>query len=81
MMAVNCDNISLYKTKQALKSMVSIKPTWIDICINSCCAFTGKYEDNNLCEYCQEPRFQTDKRKLVSRRQMAFFSIKDRLII
>jgi len=64
-----------------LKSIVPIKPTWVDICINSCCAYTGKFKDNELCEYCHMPRFQAGSSTRKPRRQMAFFSIKDRLKI
>jgi hypothetical protein len=26
-------------------------------CINSCCCFLGKYQDFNICPYCNEPRY------------------------
>ncbi|RGB25345.1 hypothetical protein C1646_632243, partial [Rhizophagus diaphanus] len=79
MVAANGNDISLFQVKKTLKLIVPIKPTWVDTCINSCCAYTGKYKDNNFCEYCQTSRFQT--RKHVSRQKMAFFSIKDRFRI
>jgi hypothetical protein len=53
------------------------------MCINSCCAYTGRYKDYVQCEYCKEPRFQDilANKNHISRRQMAYFSIKDRLTI
>ena len=82
-MAVNGGNIKLHQVRQALKSIVLIEPTWVDICINSCCAYTEKYKNNSLCEYCNTPRFQTglSTKKQIPRRRMAFFSIKERLKI
>ena len=61
MVAVNGGDVSLFQVKETLESIIPIKPTWVDICINSCCAYTGKYKDNNFCEYCQTSRFQTRK--------------------
>jgi len=84
MLAVNGGNISQYQVKKVLKSIVKLKPIWIDMCINSCCAYTGQYKDHVQCEYCEAPRFQDisdANKKHVPRRQMAYFSIKDRLII
>src|ERR1044071_3755748 len=83
MLAVNGGNISQYQVKKVLKSIVKLKPIWIDICINSCCAYTGQYKDHVQCEYCEAPRFQDilANKNHISRRQMAYFSIKDRLTI
>lgn len=83
MLAVNGGNISQYQVKKVLKSTVKLKPTWIDMCVNSCCAYTGRYKDHAQCEHCGEPRFQdiSANKKHVSRYQMAYFSIIDRLMI
>lgn len=83
MMAVNGGNVSLFQVRRTLQSIVPIEPTWVDICINSCCAYTGKYKYDELCEYCYISRFQTGPSmgKRLPQRQMAFFSIKDRLKI
>ena len=78
MMAVNGDNISQYQIKKTLKSIVLIEPIWVDMCINSCCTYTGQYKYHNECKICQTPRFRDQKH---ARRQMAFFSIKDCLKI
>ncbi|CAB4379645.1 unnamed protein product [Rhizophagus irregularis] len=37
---------------------VPIKPIWDDMCINSCCAFTGNLETLNKCTYCKAERYQ-----------------------
>ena len=58
MMAVNGGNISQYQVKRILKSLVQIEPTWIDMCINSCCAYTEKYKYYDKCKVCQEQRFR-----------------------
>lgn len=83
MLAVNGGNISQYQVQKMLKSIVKLKPTWIDMCVNSCCAYTGQYENHIQCEYCKVPRFQnvSENKKRVPRCQMAYFSIKDSLMI
>ena len=58
MMAVNGGSVTLYQVKKTLKSIVPIDPTWIDMCINSCHAYTGKYKDYDECELCQMLRFR-----------------------
>ncbi|CAG8769119.1 7778_t:CDS:1, partial [Funneliformis caledonium] len=56
---------------------------WIDICINSCCAYTGQYKNYVQCEYYKALRFQdtSANKNCISQCQMAYFSIKDKLII
>lgn len=79
MVAVNGNSFSQYQIKKTLKYIVPIEPIWIDMCINSCCAYTGMYKYYNECRICQAPRFKDRTR--VPRRQVAYFSIKDRLKI
>ena len=81
--AINCNDTSFYQTKHILKSIVPIVSIWVDMCSNSCCAYTGSYKYYDECEYCHIPRFQIDElnQKGHPQRQMAYFSIKDRLII
>lgn len=52
------------KLLQARISFLSgIKPINYDCCINSCCCFTGPYEDRLLaCPYCGELRHESDGR-------------------
>src|ERR1043165_7335032 len=80
MTAVIGSNVSLHKAKKKLKSIVKLEPIFVDICSNSCCAYTGNYKYYTECEYCHTPRFQNGTSNH-ARRQMAYFSIKNRLII
>ncbi|GBC47879.2 transposase domain-containing protein [Rhizophagus irregularis DAOM 181602=DAOM 197198] len=57
---------------------VPIKPIWVDMCINSCCAFTGNLETLNKCTYCKADRYQEGGRP---RAQVAYFSIQNRFKI
>ena len=58
--------------------MVPFKPIWVDMCINSCCAFTGDYRTLNECIYCKAKCYRDGRQ---SRAQVAYFSIQDRLMI
>ena len=58
--------------------MVPLKPIWVDMCINSCCAFTGNFKTLNKCIYCKAERYQEKGR---ARAQVAYFSIQDRFKI
>ena len=75
--AANGTSTSLYTLIKTLKNIVPLKPSWVDMCINSCCAFTGDLMTSSKCIYCNMERYQNGK----PRAQMAYFSIKDRLII
>jgi hypothetical protein len=58
--------------------VVSLKPIWVDMCIKSCCAFTGDFRTLDKCIYCNAERY--DERRQ-PRAQVAYFSIQDRFII
>jgi hypothetical protein len=58
--------------------MVSLKPIWVDMCINSCCAFTGNLKILDKCTYCNATRYLEGGQ---SRAQVAYFSIQERFII
>ena len=49
--AASGTSISLYKLTKTIKSIVSLKPIWVDMCINSCCAFTGNFKTFNSFLY------------------------------
>src|SRR4051794_28215187 len=76
--AANGISISTYVLIKTLKNIVSFEPIWVDMCINSCCAFTGNFKTLNKCIYCNANRYQEDKQ---SRAQFAYFSIQDRFKI
>ncbi|PKY28785.1 hypothetical protein RhiirB3_445132 [Rhizophagus irregularis] len=83
MVAIN-NNVTLHQAKKKLKSIVKIESILVDMCPNSCCAYTGNFNKYyNECNYCHESRFQIEEsnQKYTPRCQMAYFSIKDRLII
>jgi hypothetical protein len=48
---------SLYLANKKLSKLVNIKPVFIDMCINSCCAFTGSFIQNKSCHICGELGF------------------------
>ncbi|RIB15813.1 hypothetical protein C2G38_1971201, partial [Gigaspora rosea] len=79
--AFNEQNISLYCATKKLSSLVSIDPIWIDCCLKSCCAFTGNLKDLKECPACGEARYKKNSKKKVGIKKMAFFPLKDRLII
>ncbi|CAG8717903.1 6790_t:CDS:2 [Funneliformis caledonium] len=82
-LAFNSGNVSLFQVRRTLQSIVPIEPTWVDICINSCYVYTGKYKYDELYEYCHMSRFQTRHSigKRLPQHKMAIFFIKDRLKI
>lgn len=71
-------HVSLYRATKRLSSLVSIDPVWIDCCIKSCCAFTGKLENLQECPTCGEKRYRGNSKR---RKKMAFFPLKNRFII
>ena len=77
--ATNIIPISLYRIKNSFKKFVNIEPQWIDMCIYSCCAYTGLFENRMQCPHCNAPRYQADQQK--PRYQFACFSLKERLKI
>ncbi|GET00648.1 transposase domain-containing protein [Rhizophagus clarus] len=74
------NEISLYAVKKKLLKFVNIMPEFIDICVNSCMAFTGQYENESSCHYCSEPRFFDDNKRK-SRKVLSYFSLIDRFKI
>jgi hypothetical protein len=71
-------NLSFYKIKKKIQSIVPLFPTLIDICINSCIAFTGNYKELQHCPLCNEKRYNGNKKAV---NVTFFFSIKERLKI
>jgi hypothetical protein len=84
MKTVSSTPISIYCIKTTLKKLVNIEPQWIDMCINSCCAYTGQFENKIQCPYCNASRYQEidhHNHQKKSRYQFACFSLKERLKI
>lgn len=61
-------SISIYQIKTTLKKLVNTEPQWIDMCINSCCAYTGQFENEMLCPYCNESRYDQKKNRVTNLR-------------
>jgi hypothetical protein len=76
--AANGTSTSTYLLIRTLKNIVPLKPILVDMCINSCCAFTGDYKRLNECIYCKAERYQEGG---LSRAQVTYFPIQDRLAI
>lgn len=61
-------------TYEAMEDLVAeltgVEPIKTDMCVNSCCAYTGPYSILEHCPYCveQEPRYRMEGRKKVARR-------------
>lgn len=49
--------VTLYLAKEKLNGLVDIKQNHIDMCKNSCCAFTGIYVDDLTCRFCGLERY------------------------
>jgi len=73
--------VSLYYATRKLESLISIEPQWINCCIASCCAFTSIYEELEECPECGKPRYFETSGKRRSCKKMAFFSLKNRLLM
>ncbi|CAG8844089.1 41281_t:CDS:2, partial [Gigaspora margarita] len=54
----NISNISHYQLRKVLGNLVLIEPKLIDICWNSCCAFTGQIANLNTCPICKDLKLQ-----------------------
>ena len=48
---------TLYLAKEKLNKLVDIRLNHIDMCKNSCCAFTGIYVDDSVCRFCGLERY------------------------
>ena len=71
-------NLTIYKLKKKINSIIPFEPQRYDTCKNSCIAFTSSYENLVNCPICDENRFD-DNGKPVN--TTFFFSLKERLII
>jgi hypothetical protein len=80
--AFDYGGFSLYHAIKTLKDLVSFDASYVDICINSCCAFTGIFNSHTSCPYCREERYQTSaKNPKKSRKRAPYFSLIDRFRI
>ena len=49
--------LSYDQIKRRVKDLTGIIPIYDDLCINSCMAFTGPYQDLDTCLECSQPRY------------------------
>jgi hypothetical protein len=74
--------ISLYKVKNKLSKLVNIIPQFIDVCTNSCMAFTGQFANDSSCHYCTTSRYiNDDLQKRKPRKVLSYFPLIDRFKI
>ncbi|GES82419.1 transposase domain-containing protein [Rhizophagus clarus] len=50
-------NLTIYKLKKKINSIIPFEPHRYDTCKNSCIAFTSSYENLASCPICAENRF------------------------
>ena len=43
-----------------MHQLSGLKPVAYDCCVNSCCCFTGSYDSDESCKFCNEPRYLAD---------------------
>lgn len=71
---------SLYIIQKKLAECVSIKPTFIPMCVNSCCAFTNELANNETCPWCEQAVYSIDSSNVKTPRKVAtFLPLLDRL--
>ena len=76
------NEISLYVIKKKLLKLVNIMPKFIEICVNSCIAFTGQFVNNTSCHFCKELRYiNNNLQKKKPRKVLSYFSLIDRFKI
>src|SRR5581483_7429372 len=51
------EKITLYLAEKKLSELVDIKLNYVDMCKDSCCAFTGIYVNDLTCPYCGQERY------------------------
>ena len=54
------EKITLYLAEKKLTELVNIRLIYVDMCKNSCCAFTGIYVNDLTCRYCGLDRYITN---------------------
>ena len=73
-----CHGVSLYRVQKYLSKLLKINIQYIDMCINSCCAFTDLYATLNYCPYCNESRYlYIGTSQQIYRKKAVYFSLQD----
>lgn len=50
---------SLYVAIHRMAILSGVEPLWIDCCVNSCIAYTGRYSEREECPECDQERYKT----------------------
>ena len=70
---------SLYLAQKKLSGFVDIKPIFISMCVNSCCAFTGELINTISCPLCGEAAYiNQSSNKRTPRKVSTFLPLLDR---
>ena len=72
----HCTSQSLYLARKKLQQLVNIGVKHVDMCVNSCLAFTGEYSANVRCTICNAPHYDTGRK---TRKHAVYFPIIERL--
>ena len=76
---------SLYLAQKKLSCFVNINPTFVPMCINTCCAFTGEFVNVTSCSLCGEAAYsqssniRTSSNIRAPRKVFTFLPLIDRL--
>ncbi len=74
--------VSLYTVQKKLSDLVNIKPIFIPMCVNSCCAFTDEFTYDVSCRWCGEVAYNINRSNTKTPRKVAtFLPLLDRLKI
>jgi Transposase family tnp2 len=60
------EKTTLYLAEKKLSELVDIKLNYVDMCKDSCCAFTGIYVNDLTCRYCGQERYMINKKSQAS---------------
>ncbi|KAF8516804.1 hypothetical protein BU17DRAFT_50472 [Hysterangium stoloniferum] len=58
-----CHKLNLnteYLIQRRIDFLSNVKPILIDMCINSCCLFSGEWADCDTCDFCDAHRFHNN---------------------
>jgi hypothetical protein len=69
---------SLYLAQKKLSNFVKIKPVFVPMCTNSCCAFTGDLANSTLCPLCGEAAYINQPSARSPRKVFTFLPLLDR---
>lgn len=72
---------TFYLAKEKLNKLVDIKLNHIDMCKNSCCAFTGIYGDDSECRFCGLERYIISNNSQKPQKSAIYIPLLDRFRI